>query len=258
MKRRVPSGIDAASRASGQQATSSDTGATRPVSRFLVQRGSRRRTRLRCTRVMERGLTVSKTWYRSRCGRGAALLFLICLGVSALTAAPPAAQADRGALRIGGVRSGMTQHQVRSILGRPTKTLTRNWSGLREWQWHYPGRLTVGFELFERHVRRVFRVRTRSPKDEFYGEIHVGMKERKLRRRLIEEKCGPQERYEASPRGYACEWGSGGFGCSPRLIFYMRHRHGRVKYIELWGVPRRFLIPNSSRPSLGSIALGCL
>jgi hypothetical protein len=172
----------------------------------------------------------------------AAILFA-SLAFLLLAAGPSPARADRGALQIAGIRGGMTQHQVRSSLGPPRWVSRRNWSGEREWQWHYQGDLTVGFLLFDLHVRRVYRVRTQSPRDEFAGELHVGSKERKLHHVLVGEKCGHQDRYESDPPGYSCEWaGSDVFGCGPRFIFYMRHRHGRIRYIELWGIPRHVLM----------------
>lgn len=72
-----------------------------------------------------------------------------------------------------------------------------------------------------------------------------------MRHGLIDETCDFQpQRYETTPRGFICEWGASGFGCSPRLVVYMRHRHGRIDYIELWGIPRKDVLGSSLRLAL--------
>lgn len=180
--------------------------------------------------------------------RGALLVLLL----SALTTAilvivgPARAHADKGALHIGAARLGMTGHEARSALGPPLRMSTRRRSGSPiEWQWHYPARLTLGFERFG-NLRRVYRVRTRSPRDRFPSGFHVGSREAAMRHGLIGETCGFQsQRYETTPRGFTCEWGASGFPCGPRLVAYMRRRHGRIGYIELWGLPRKDALGSS-------------
>jgi hypothetical protein len=165
------------------------------------------------------------------------------------------AAADHGALRIAGIRNGMTEHQVRRELGGPQRRSTRHlYSKTFELQWHYPSRLTVGFlKAAGTQIWRVLRVRTRSPRDDFGGRIHVGSREAVMRRSLGGETCGyVSQRSETTPRGYTCEWGWSGYPCGPRFIFYMRHRHRRIRFIELWGITRR----NPLRPSLLTLPLG--
>jgi hypothetical protein len=86
------------------------------------------------------------------------------------------------------------------------------------------------------------------------------MKEQKMRNRLYGETCEfHQRRYETAPRGYLCEWAVGGFACGPRLVFYMRHRHRRIKYIESWGMPKRYLqrASNDRSSPPAATASGC-
>ena len=197
--------------------------------------------------------------------RGRVVLLILLLG--AVTTAilvmvgPPRAHADKGALHIGAARLGMTVHQARSALGSPRRTLTRHrHGGPIEWQWHYPARLTLGFERFG-NLRRTYRVRTRSPRDRFPSGFHVGSREATMRHGLIGETCGFQsQRYETTPRGFICEWGGSGFPCGPRLVIYMRHRHRRIDYIELWGLPRKDALGSSlglALPPDPIVYLGC-
>lgn len=167
---------------------------------------------------------------------------LALVAVAGLSALAPAAGADQiRPLYIGGVRLGMTHRQVRHALGSPRFATVRREYGIRERQWHYGGRLTVAFERF-RHIERVFRVRTRSPRDRFMGGIHVGTREARVRHRLYGERCVGVSGYRPWPRGYVCTWTPPWitYGCGPSLSFYMRHRHGRVRYIELLGIPKRY------------------
>jgi hypothetical protein len=180
-------------------------------------------------------------------GRGARLVLLLSvLAVILVMVGPPRADADKGALHIGAARLGMTGHQARSALGPPQRTSTRRRYGSPiEWQWHYPARLTLGFERFG-NLRRVYRVRTRSPRDRFPSGFHVGSREAAMRHGLIGETCAFQSRrYETTPPGFICEWGDAGFPCGPRLVVYMHHRHRRIDYIELWGLPRKDALASS-------------
>lgn len=195
-------------------------------------------------------------------GRGALLVLLLSSPITTILVMvnPPQAHADKGALHIGAARLGMTYHQARTALGPPQRTSTRRRYGSPiEWQWRYPARLTLGFERFG-NLRRVYRVRTRSPRDRFPSGFHVGSREATMRHGLIGETCGFQsQRYETTPRGFICEWGNSGFPCGPRLVVYMRHRHRRIDYIELWGLPRKDAIGSSLGLALplGPITYGC-
>lgn len=140
-------------------------------------------------------------------------------------------------LYIGGVKLGMTRHKVHAVLGHPAWKSSRSY----ERQWHYRGRLTIGFERINSPKFRVYRVRTRSPHDRFLQGIHVGIREGGLRRRLQGETCEVVPYTSAPwPRGYVCSWSPPwiSYPCGPALSFYMRHKHRRVKYIELTGVER--------------------
>lgn len=176
------------------------------------------------------------------------------IAAAAVTAtAAPAASADHApVITIDGVRPGMTRHQVRSILGPPKRIATRRRLGMVEREWRFHEHLVVGFDILRGRTRQVSRVRTRSPKDRFRKGIHVGVRERVLHR-LGGLQCETVTHgWPLSPRGYVCNWLPWWASiCGQHLSFYMRHRHRRVRYIELVG------IANLSTRASAQPLLGC-
>lgn len=171
----------------------------------------------------------------SRCGIG----MLLSAAVMALLPLVPRAEADHIVpLSIAGIRPGMRPHQVRAVLGSPKRSKKRRSYGrVVEREWRYPDHLAVGFRVEPRRPQRVYRVRTKSPRDRFKKGIHVGVRRRVLHR-LGGLKCVHSVGSELYPRGTVCTWYPFWVSdiCGPHLEFYLRHRRGRVKYIELWGV----------------------
>lgn len=175
---------------------------------------------------------LGRTW---RSGMGTLLL------LAAFASLPLIATAEADhivPLSIAGIRPGMRPYQVRSILGAPKLARKRRSYGhVVEREWRYPDHLAVGFRVEPRRPVRVYRVRTKSPRDRFKKGIHVGVHQRRLHR-LHGLECGHSFGSPLYPRGTVCTWYPFWVSdiCGPHLEFYIRHRHGRVKYIELWGV----------------------
>ncbi|GEM_PF-5495221 len=170
---------------------------------------------------------------------------LTCLAVVAAVAicvfTPSEAGADHALpLYIAKIRAGMNRHQVRHTLGRPRQIATHRFQGIAyERQWRYRDHLAVGFTVVNGRTRLVDWVRTRSPKDRFAFGIHVGTNEHRLRR-LGNVECWHLTYGVGSfPPGYTCAWRPpwNADACGPHLTFSMSHHHGRIRMIQLSGVP---------------------
>lgn len=170
---------------------------------------------------------------------------IACLALAAAAAAgaldPGRAAADHALpLYIADVKPGMTRAQVRHTLGRPKRIVTNRRQGVAfERQWRYPDHLAVGFGVLEGRTREVEWVRTRTPKDRFDWGIHVGAKEHRLRRLGNVECWHLTVTVGSFPPGWVCAWRPpwNADACGPHLTFLLNHRHGRIKMIQLSGVP---------------------
>lgn len=181
------------------------------------------------------------TWRVNGAEVGSWTFRLVAQKVKAPHQSPPRQpiQLDPASIYIAGVKPEMTRHRVRSILGGPSSV--RTWrSGRRvvEREWHYRDRLSVAFEVENGRTRRVDRVRTYSPRDRLANGLRVGVREGAIHRKLPNAVCA---RYGAGgpsapfPSGYVCNWfpRQNSDPCGPNLIFYMRHKGLRIRYIEL-------------------------
>ncbi len=165
---------------------------------------------------------------------------IVLLGLLGATAGTGDASSELH-IAIAGVKPKMSRGQVRHKLGKPTKITT--WFEVHgralEREWHYASRLIVYFEIGRGgHVRRVAHVRTYSPRDRLPNGIHVGVREAALHRKLGGSLvCAKYSGWPETPfpSGYLCTWFpvKANAPCGDNLKFYMRHKHGRVVYMDL-------------------------
>lgn len=163
-------------------------------------------------------------------------------------------------LYLADVKPGMTRHEVVRTLGRPDRITAWRFQGQAyEREWHYPDRFTVGFQILNGVTRRVIWVRTGSPKDKFPYGIHVGAKERRVRRLGNTDCWRLTSSVGTFPRGWICAWRPPWIAdpCGPHLTFRMRNRHGRVALIQLSGI--RGGLPQRAGERSGMLPLdGCI
>lgn len=148
--------------------------------------------------------------------------FVACLGVlGALAGAAPAAAVIRPQKGMAGARLGMTQTQMRDVLGQPTRTR----QGMNDFgpytQFFYPNAITVTFQ----GNRRITGISTHGRSEKTERGVGVGSREVAVQAKVGHVKC------ETIGHSRMCHVGR--FQAGKRVTVFLISKKGRVATITV-------------------------